>query len=350
MKLNIDDYPSLKKHLSSFGERLLQDGKPGHRKKTNNKWFETQDTINYYPEFEKEKIIWQRVTQRFSFSLIPEGLYVLDSSAFLTGANLKFLIGVLNSKLIDFYVRTYVHQYGNTGFLLSNQYVERIPIPEITKDNKHLIQEIERNVDKILKLKEKEQFILDSFKKLVENTGQNKFTSPLSQYLKPEKATDYHINLIETKKLIDDENMGIPRSYKVKSHGKSLTVSVECDGQVEDVISICFDDSTLKEFFHLAIASVEGKKKAYRSQKKLLETTLEDIKIPRSAKNRKQDIENIEKLIEILEREYKKKFKKDYPGLSNLRKEIKEVDREIDELVYRLYGLNEKEKKVVEMD
>jgi len=126
-------------------------------------------------------------------------------------------------------------------------------------------------------------------------------------------------------------------------------VSVECDGQVEDVISVCFDDSALKEFFHLAIASaVEGKKKAYRSQKKLLETTLEDIKIPRSTRNKKQDKKNIENLIEILEREYKKKFKEDYTGLSKIRKEIKEVDRKIDELVYRLYGLNEKEKKIVE--
>jgi Methylase of polypeptide chain release factors len=59
-KIDIDQYPALKEYLASFGERLLQDGEPGHRKKTPHKWYETQDNIAYYPEFEKEKIVWQR--------------------------------------------------------------------------------------------------------------------------------------------------------------------------------------------------------------------------------------------------------------------------------------------------
>ena len=55
--LEIDDYPSLKEYLKSFGERLKQDGKPRHRCKSNNKWFEIQNTTAYYHEFEKEKIV-----------------------------------------------------------------------------------------------------------------------------------------------------------------------------------------------------------------------------------------------------------------------------------------------------
>lgn len=54
---NIDDYPALKEFLLSFGtERLEQTGKEyiidgekvKARKKTNNKWFETQDSISYW--------------------------------------------------------------------------------------------------------------------------------------------------------------------------------------------------------------------------------------------------------------------------------------------------------------
>ena len=57
---NIDDYQSLKSYLLSFGmERLEQTGKEyvidgervKARKKTNNKWFETQDSISYWDEF-----------------------------------------------------------------------------------------------------------------------------------------------------------------------------------------------------------------------------------------------------------------------------------------------------------
>ena len=52
---NIEDYPAVKQYLLSFGiERLEQTGKVHNvngeriksRKKTNNKWFETQDSIN----------------------------------------------------------------------------------------------------------------------------------------------------------------------------------------------------------------------------------------------------------------------------------------------------------------
>jgi adenine-specific DNA-methyltransferase len=54
---DIDEYPSVKEYLLSFGiERLEQTGKVHTvngekikaRKKTNNKWFETQDSISYW--------------------------------------------------------------------------------------------------------------------------------------------------------------------------------------------------------------------------------------------------------------------------------------------------------------
>lgn len=57
MNYNIDDYPAVKDYLLSFGmEKLEQTGKEyiidgvkvKTRKKTNNKWFETQDSISYW--------------------------------------------------------------------------------------------------------------------------------------------------------------------------------------------------------------------------------------------------------------------------------------------------------------
>ena len=56
---DIEAFPSVKKHLLSYGkERLEQTGKTyavngekiKARKKTNNKWFETQDSISYWVE------------------------------------------------------------------------------------------------------------------------------------------------------------------------------------------------------------------------------------------------------------------------------------------------------------
>ena len=57
---DIEAFPSVKKHLLSYGkERLEQTGKTyavngekiKARKKTNNKWFETQDSISYWDDF-----------------------------------------------------------------------------------------------------------------------------------------------------------------------------------------------------------------------------------------------------------------------------------------------------------
>ena len=67
---NIDEYPAIKQHLLSFGiERLEQTGKTHivngekvkARKKTSNKWFETQDSIAYWEDFAKPKVVWARL-------------------------------------------------------------------------------------------------------------------------------------------------------------------------------------------------------------------------------------------------------------------------------------------------
>ncbi len=58
LKLDIDDYPSLKTYLSQFRPRIDQSGEKGCRKKTSNQWFETQDNIAYHGDFEKEKIVY----------------------------------------------------------------------------------------------------------------------------------------------------------------------------------------------------------------------------------------------------------------------------------------------------
>jgi len=156
-------YPALYNYLLQFKERLLNRNKDetGIRYE----WYALQRwASDYYPEFEKEKIVWQRVTKQFSFCLAPAGLYILDSMAFLVGENLKYVLGILNSRLIDFYVKTYVHLYGDAGFLLSNQYVERIPLPPITKENQHIAKQIIQKVDEILSLTQSEDYEISPVK------------------------------------------------------------------------------------------------------------------------------------------------------------------------------------------
>ena len=142
---NIDEYPAIKEYLLSFDKRILEqsgekniDGIEGNnaRKKTCNKWFETQDSIAYWDDFNRQIISWQRITQKPTFCLTEPKMIVLDSMAFLSniGSQKYWLLAVLNSDLIYFWAKLNVHEYGDTGFRLSNQYVEQITIPRIEEE------------------------------------------------------------------------------------------------------------------------------------------------------------------------------------------------------------------------
>ncbi|MEO0238048.1 MAG: N-6 DNA methylase, partial [candidate division WOR-3 bacterium] len=112
LNLNIEEYPSLKKYfLDNFDIRQLeQSGKKypnlgfDARKKTGNKWFETQDQIAYYPEFEKEKVVWTPVNSEYSFTILPKGLYFNNSVFMITECKPKYVCAIFNSKLLRKYL------------------------------------------------------------------------------------------------------------------------------------------------------------------------------------------------------------------------------------------------------
>ena len=104
--IGIDDYPAVKDHLLTFGKaRLEQSGKrfpdgTRSRKKTNNAWYEMQDTCAYHADFAKEKLLWIELVNRGRFAYDDSGLYGEATTFLLTGESIKYLCAVLNSKLI----------------------------------------------------------------------------------------------------------------------------------------------------------------------------------------------------------------------------------------------------------
>ena len=110
---NIDDYPAIKNYLLSFGkEKLEQSGKKdiggikgnNARKKTNNKWFETQDTIAYWDDFSKQKLVWTPVNSEYRFTILPPDIFFNNSLFMITGKSIKYLCAILNSNLFIFYL------------------------------------------------------------------------------------------------------------------------------------------------------------------------------------------------------------------------------------------------------
>ena len=137
---DIEQYPAVKKHLLSFDrERLAEAGRfdlldevslaqyckgrleqtgadiivngkkvivgnvKKSRKKTGNKWFETQDQISYWDDFSKQKIVWGEISDRTKFALDSNGDFMPEATSFLlTGNNLEYLVCFLNSPLSEY--------------------------------------------------------------------------------------------------------------------------------------------------------------------------------------------------------------------------------------------------------
>ena len=137
---DIEKYPAVKNYLLGFGiERLEQTGK-SHivngekikaRKKTNNKWFETQDSISYWEAFSKPKILWKRVGSILRFCYNDNEALGLDSTCFALGNNIEFVCCVLNTPM-GHYLLQDAPKTGTGDLLISVQAVEPIKLPSVT--------------------------------------------------------------------------------------------------------------------------------------------------------------------------------------------------------------------------
>ena len=153
---DIEQYPAVKQHLLSFGkERLEQTGKTyiingekvKARKKTSNKWFETQDSISYWEDFDKPKIVWKRVGSILRFCYNNNSALALDSTCFATGINVEFLCCLLNSPMGHYLLKD-APQTGTGDLLISVQAVEPIMVPLISEDeNKYFIDSLKTIIE-----------------------------------------------------------------------------------------------------------------------------------------------------------------------------------------------------------
>ena len=99
------------------------------RKKTNNKWFETQDSINYWDDFSKPKIVFSRIsTKEPCFAYETEGMFTNDTGYIITGEHLDYLLNKLCSDLYWFaFKRFYMGGGIDKEFKVNN--LTKLPVP-----------------------------------------------------------------------------------------------------------------------------------------------------------------------------------------------------------------------------
>ncbi|MGI6567977.1 MAG: TaqI-like C-terminal specificity domain-containing protein [Erysipelotrichaceae bacterium] len=160
---DIEMYPAIKNHLLKFGKRRLSqsgekniDGIKGKnaRKKTSNKWYETQDQISYWDDFNKRKIIYPCImTTEPRFMFDQNGYYyTIAPGNIISGNHLMYLLAFLNSKICYFVLRKFFMGGGIEGELKTNRLLSLpIPLPDsnleslIVTNIELLLEEYDKN-------------------------------------------------------------------------------------------------------------------------------------------------------------------------------------------------------------
>ncbi|WP_367688248.1 type IIG restriction enzyme/methyltransferase [Helicobacter pylori] len=154
--IDIEKCPATKAHLDAHYDTIAtrsdQGDTPYHLR-----------NCAYLEDFEKEKIVYGEIVQEPRFYLdngeCELGFFYAEATSFiLTGEHLRYLLGMLHSKLITFAFKTFYAGggLGESGYRYKKAFIERLPIPQITEKNQELADKITDCAERILKAKAKD--------------------------------------------------------------------------------------------------------------------------------------------------------------------------------------------------
>ena len=130
--VNIEHYPIIKKYLEKYKDELTPKKNSKQmvgRKPGDYSWYELQDSISYYKEFDKPKIMFGEVQVSPKFYLDRSNYYP-NKTIFIISKDDPALVAFLNSKLSWFLISKFCNKVRG-GYILSWEYFSRVPIPKI---------------------------------------------------------------------------------------------------------------------------------------------------------------------------------------------------------------------------
>ncbi|MBK6327082.1 MAG: hypothetical protein IPF56_14265 [Chloroflexi bacterium] len=135
--IDIDQYPVIKQYLDTYRQQL--EPKPNDwptkkhwagRKAGSYRWYEIQDSVDYYSAFDEQKISWPDITKRPRFSFTKPDIF-LNNTGYLIPSNDGFLM--LSSSPGTWFTLSNFNcpsiRAGLERYRLVYQYMSEVPIP-----------------------------------------------------------------------------------------------------------------------------------------------------------------------------------------------------------------------------
>ncbi len=143
--IDIDAYPAIKRHLLRFREQLepkpkswVGDNWPG-RKGGSYKWYEIQDSVEYWMLFGSPKITYQEIQFHSWFSMDREE-YLTNNKAFILPTGDLYMLAVLNSPLIWWYNWRYLPHMKDEALSPVGELMIDLPIASPKEDARATVE------------------------------------------------------------------------------------------------------------------------------------------------------------------------------------------------------------------
>ena len=168
-------YPLIYNFLSQYKDKLENRYDKGRN------WYNLR-ACKYDDLFEKEKIVYSEIVPEPRF-VYDENKFYMEATGFILNSsevNLKYLVSLLNSKLLFWYFKDIGYNLGGKGFRYKKIFLEQLPI-KIT--DKFREEKLTGLVEKILKVNKNFVNETDSFiKYMIEEIDVIKISNKLENY------------------------------------------------------------------------------------------------------------------------------------------------------------------------
>lgn len=142
-RIHIEDYPAVKAHLDQFWDKIKDRADQG----------DTPYNLRncaYLEDFKQPKILFQEIVQESQFMIDTEGTFFCnDTGRIIVGEGLYHLLGVLNSTLFFYAIKTFYGGgiLGDHGVRMKHTFFEKFPCLPISEDISSIAESLTHRFD-----------------------------------------------------------------------------------------------------------------------------------------------------------------------------------------------------------